>query len=349
MSSHQRPPAESAFRRFDEGGVFVIAEIGGNHEGDFAVARHLLELAATSGADAVKFQVYTPDTLVNREQSRERHRHFRGFALSLKQYKELAVMAGVLGVQFMASIWNRGLLAELDPFVAVHKIGSGDFNAYEIVEATVRTGKPIIQSCGLASMDDVEAYVRFVESLDPSYISDGKLCLMQCTVAYPSTDREANLAAMLQMSDRTGLPVGYSDHTFGTYAAEIAVAMGAQVIELHFTDDRAGKTFRDHEISVTRDEMRGFAQRVRKIKELQGSYEKKLTSIELATDHLVSFRRGVYPARDLEAGTVLERADLTSLRPNVGIDGREYFEVLGRRLKVDKKALERLDWDDLEP
>ena len=102
-------------------------------------------------------------------------------------------------------------------------------------------------------------------------------------------------------------------------------------------------------ISVTRDEMRVFVQRVRKIKELQGSYEKKVTPIELTTGHLVSFRRGVYAARDLEAGTVLERDDLTSLRPNVGIDGREYFKVLGRRLRVDKKSLQRLDWDDLEP
>ena len=333
---------------FDEGSVFVIAEIGGNHEGDFEYAKRLLKLASESGANAVKFQVYRADKLVSKVEDPERNTHFQRFELSLDQYIELARMARDLGTIFMASIWDREALELLDPYITIHKIGSGDFNAYEMVEAAVRTGKPIIQSCGLATIEQVEEYVEYIKSLDPSYITERKLCLMQCTVMYPIPGCDANLNAMTWIKERTGLPVGYSDHTIGTYASEIAVAMGAQVIEMHFTDDREGKEFRDHKLSVTRDEMREFVSKVAKIKELQGTYEKRVMPSEIEHNHLVSFRRAVYPAKDLPAGSVLTRDNIITLRPNVGIDGKDYFKVLGKRLKVSKKAYERLSWDELE-
>ena len=333
---------------FERDKVFVIAEIGGNHEGDFEYAKRLLQLASESGADAVKFQIYTADTLVNRLESAERYQHFKRFELTYEQYIELADMAKELGIMFMASIWNREALEILNPYISIHKIGSGDFNAYEMVDATVRTGKPIIMSCGLATIEEIEDVIKYIESLDASYIMDKKLCLLQCTSMYPIPDCEANLNAMLLIRERTGLPVGYSDHTVGACACEIAVAMGTQVIEKHFTDQREGKTFRDQQVSMTRDEMRAFVAKIKKIKELQGAYDKRVMPSEIESGHLVSFRRAVYPRRDLRAGTVLRREDIISLRPNVGIDSRDYFKVLGKRLKVDKKAYERLSWDDLE-
>lgn len=333
---------------FDEENVFVIAEIGGNHEGDFEYAKRLLKLATESEANAVKFQIYRGDKLVSKVEDPERNQLFKRFELSLDQYIKLANMARDLGILFMASIWDREALKLLDPYITVHKIGSGDFNAYEIVEATVRTGKPIIQSCGLATIEQVEEYVEYIKSLDPSYITGRKLCLMQCTVMYPIHYRDANLNAMELIKERTGLPVGYSNHTIGTYASEIAVAMGAQVIEMHFTDVREGREFRDHKISVTRDEMREFIKKIEKIKELQGTYEKKVMQSEIENNHLVSFRRAVYPAQDLPTGSVLTQDNIISLRPNVGIDGKDYFNVLGKKLKVNKKAYERLSWDELE-
>jgi N,N'-diacetyllegionaminate synthase len=328
--------------------VFVIAEIGGNHEGDFEYAKRLLELAAQSGADAAKFQVYSGDTIVSRIEDPDRNRHFKRFELSIEQYIELAQLAQELGILFMASVWNRYALELLAPYTTIHKIGSGDLTAYEMVEAAVRTGKPIIQSCGLATIEEIEEYVSYVDALDPAYRMEGKLCLLQCTVMYPIPDHQTNLNAMRLIQDRTGLPVGYSDHTIGTYAAQIAVAMGASVIEMHFTDEREGKTFRDHKLSVTRDEMRDFIAQIQKIREIQGAYEKRPMAAEIDNNHLYSFRRAVYPAHELPAGTLLTEADIISLRPNVGIDGRDYFKVIGKRLKEDKQAFEHLNWDDLE-
>lgn len=333
---------------FERDKVFVIAEIGGNHEGDFEYAKRLLQLASKSGADAAKFQVYTADTLANKLETPARYQHFKKFELPYKRYIELAEMAKELGIMFMASIWNREALEVLNPYISIHKIGSGDFNNYEMIEATIRTGKPIVLSCGITTIEDIEHVVGYIRSLDGSYIKDEKLCLLQCTAMYPIPDCEANLNSMALIKERTGLPVGYSDHTVGTYACEIAVAMGAQVIEKHFTDQRQGKEFRDHKISMTPDEMREFIKRIRKIKELQGGYDKHVMPSEIESGHVVSFRRAVYPCKNLRAGTVLKREDIISLRPNVGIDGKDYFKVLGKRLKVDKKAYERLSWDDLE-
>lgn len=334
--------------KFNKNAVFVIAEIGGNHEGDFEYAQRLLKQAANSGADAAKFQVYSGDKLVSRIADPERNKHFDRFALTIDQYEQLAQMAKDLEIMFMASIWDRESLARLDRYIAVHKIGSGDFNAYELVEAIIRTGKPIIQSCGLATIEEIEDYVDFVKSIDPDYIEQRKLCLLQCTVMYPIPDEQANLNAMRLIADRTHLPVGYSDHTLGTYAAEIAVAMGAQVIEMHFTDEREGKTFRDHQLSVTQHEMQQFVTQVDKIKTLQGSYDKQLMPIEIENNHPVFFRRAIYPLVDLAVGEQLARNNVTSLRPNKGIDARDYFNVLGKTLKVAKKAHEPIFWNDLE-
>ena len=333
---------------FDPNKVLVIAEIGGNHEGDFEYAKRLLLLASESGADIVKFQVYAPDSLVSRLESPDRYQHFQKFTFPYEYYIELAEMAENLGIMFMASIWSREALEILNPYISIHKIGSGDFNVYEMIEASVQTGKPIVLSCGLTTIEDIEEVVQYIRSLDSSYISDKKLCLLQCTVMYPIPDSDANLNSLALIRERTGLPVGYSDHTLGTYASEIAVAMGAQVIEMHFTDEREGKQFRDHKLSVTRDEMREFIKKIRKIKELQGLYDKRLMPSEIENGHLVSFRRAVYPRKDIQAGTIVTREDIISLRPNEGIEAKDYFKVLGKRLKVDKKAHERLSWDDLE-
>ena len=165
---------------FEQDKVLVIAEIGGNHEGDFENARSLLELVSESGADVAKFQIYAADSLVNRLENPTGYQHFKKFELPYGQYIELARMAQKLGIMFMASIWNREALEILDPYISIHKIGSGDFNAYEMIEAIVRTGKRIILSCGLETIADIEEVVNYVKSLDASYIDE-----MYRDVSYP--------------------------------------------------------------------------------------------------------------------------------------------------------------------
>lgn len=330
-------------------GPYIIAEIGGNHEGDFEYAKKLTELAASSGVDAVKFQIYTGDTLVNALLSPDRNKHFKKFQLTGKQYLELAELCHKLGATFMASVWDVGALDYIDQYIKIYKIGSGDLTAYNIIRKIMGQGKPIILSSGLATLEEISACLDFIKGVDASYITEGKVAVLQCTSMYPIPDEDANLNVMRTLRQATGLPVGYSDHTVGTEALEVAVAMGAEILEMHFTDTREGKTFRDHKVSLTKKEVEGLIEKIAGIRRLQGSFEKKPTPAEIENGHVVSFRRGVYPSRALRRGAVIEEKDLVSLRPCAGIGAERFFEVIGRTLNQDVSALQELSFEMFHP
>ncbi len=132
--------------------VYLIAEIGGNHEGDFEYAKKLTKLAAESGADAVKFQIYTGDSLVNAKYDPDRNEHFKKFELTKQQYIDLAKLCDELEITFMASVWDMNALNYIDSYIPIYKVGSGDLTAYNLIKKIVLTGKPIILSTGLATL-----------------------------------------------------------------------------------------------------------------------------------------------------------------------------------------------------
>ena len=214
-------------------GTYIIAEVGGNHEGDFEYAKELARLAATSGADAVKFQVYTGDTLVNPIMDPDRNKHFKRFELSREQFTELAHICTEAGVDFLASVWNPDAFQWTAPLLPLFKIGSGDLTAYDILARTAGTSKPIILSTGLSTLAEVLAAVDFIQGINPVYKTKGKLALLQCSAMYPIPDSDANLNVMQTFREATGLPVGYSDHTIGDDAILAAVAMGAEIGRAH--------------------------------------------------------------------------------------------------------------------
>jgi len=322
--------------------VFIVAEIGGNHEGDFTYAKKLIRLASESGADAVKLQVYKADALVNPLEAPKRNKHFKKFELDPRQYVKLAQLCRKLKVFFIASVWDSTQIEKLNPYISIYKIGSGDLTAYRLINKIVRTKKPVMLSCGLASTAELSDVVSYIKNCDPAYISEKKLAVLQCTAMYPTSFGDANLNIMTSIKKMTGLPVGYSDHTVGMEAAEIACAMGAEILEKHFTDSRAGKTFRDHKISATKKEIQYLIKKINRIKELQGSFEKVPLKSEIESGNKTFFRRAVYPAKDLCAGTKLRENDLMLLRPNRGIDAREVETLCGKKLKVNVKKYQRL-------
>jgi N-acetylneuraminate synthase/N,N'-diacetyllegionaminate synthase len=329
--------------------ILFIAEIGGNHEGDFAYAGRLTALALESGADIVKFQIYTGDTLASVVERPDLNRHFKRFELSPAQYIALAQQCVAGGAKFMASVWNAGALEWIDRHIPIHKVGSGDLTCTPLIRRLAASGKPLILSTGLASLDEIEAAIRFVESLDPGYIAQRKLALLQCTSSYPCRDEDIHLLAMETLKSRFGLPVGFSDHSIGTLAIEAAVAMGAVIIEKHFTDTREGKEFRDHKVSITRDELRELMPRLRRIATLRGQPEKHLTVAESDAAHQISFRRSVYAARDIAAGESFSPDNLTVLRPAVGLPANRFDEALGKVARRAFKAHEVISENDLGP
>jgi N,N'-diacetyllegionaminate synthase len=329
-------------------GSYLIAEIGGNHEGNFEYAQRLTDLACKSGVDAVKFQIYTGDTLVSCVEEPARNAHFKRFELKPDEYILLAKQCRENGVEFTASVWDMNAFEWIDPYMNFYKIGSGDLTAYPIVKRIVSIGKPIILSTGLSALDEVRATVDYIQSIDNRYTNKNFLALLQCTSMYPISDEDANLKIMDMFRKEFQLTVGYSDHTVGTDAVEIAVAMGAEIIEMHFTDTREGQSFRDHQVSFTCEEIKLLIDKIRKIKTLQGSMVKEPTKSEIEAEHVNSFRRAVYPVKDLKAGTILTEQDVRVLRPNHGIDSRNYEKLLYKTLKKDLKAYQKMTWSDID-
>jgi N-acetylneuraminate synthase/N,N'-diacetyllegionaminate synthase len=324
-------------------GPLLIAEIGGNHEGDFEYAKRLTELAIGANVDFIKYQLYSGDTLVSRLESPVRNQHFKKFELSQEKYIELAEMCRRAGVGFMASVWDTEYINWIDPYMPIYKIGSGDLTAYPILREIAKLGKPIILSTGLATLQEVLETVAFLQELDERYFNPNFLSILQCTSMYPIPDSDAHLSVMQTYKAVTGLPVGYSDHTEGSEALATAVAMGAEILEFHFTDSREGKTFRDHKVSLTQAEVLALIERIKAIRVLQGEKLKHPLAVE--GDHVITFRRAVYPRVDIPAGTCIDAKHLICLRPNHGIDARDHDLLIGKTAKVDLKAHQRLSWE----
>ncbi|MBU3676462.1 MAG: N-acetylneuraminate synthase, partial [Chitinophagaceae bacterium] len=276
-------------------GPLLIAEIGGNHEGDFEKALEQTHLAILSGADVIKFQLYTGETLVSSVEGPDRHAHFKRFELSKEQHIQLARMVLDAGLIYTASVWDETMIEWIDPYMSFYKIGSGDVTAYPLLDTIARIGKPIILSTGLCTEEEVLACVDYIQSCNPIYKDAQHLALLQCTSMYPISPADAHLNVMYRLKELTGLTIGYSNHVEGTYALEIAAAMGASILEFHFTESREGKQFRDHKLSLTCNEVQQLIEKIKTIQRLQGSATKQVLPIEIAHNHPISFRRAVYP------------------------------------------------------
>lgn len=326
-------------------GPILIAEVGGNHEGSFDAAVRLCDLALAADVDVVKFQLYRADHLVNPEVDPDRHAHFRRFELTRAQHIELAERCGRAGVAYLASVWDVEMLDWIDDHVNAYKVGSGDLTARPIVRELARRGKPIILSTGLATLDEVEAAVRDVRVANAVYREDGMITLLQCTSVYPMDDAEANLRTLPTLASLPGVAVGYSDHTTGMTALKAAAVLGATALEFHFTDAREGRGFRDHQVSLTAEEVGELREWCGSTSRLLGTDRKEPTPGERSTGHRTSFRRALYPVRPLTAGHVLRAADLGALRPAVGIGAEHIDDVIGRSLLAPVRRLQPLSWD----
>lgn len=328
---------------------FIIAEIGGNHEGDFKYAKKLLKLAATTGVDAVKFQIYRGNKIANESISPDRVSHFKKFELTDDKWRELIALANQLGVMFMASVWDLESLEKYDPFLKIHKMGSGDLTSNHFLKATAKKNKPLILSTAMSNVKEIKNAVSIVKKTNPRLIKQHKFALLQCVAMYGNPKNEyANLLSIKKLQDEfPDVIIGYSDHTKGIYACELAMAMGAKVIEKHFTDDKS-REFRDHHISADPDEMKQLVTRARDISIYLGKYEKKpIESVE-TPQRIKEFRRAVYPSCEIKAGEKLTYSNTVLLRPNEGIDARDYDKVIGKRLRVTKRRFEKLSLKDLK-
>jgi N,N'-diacetyllegionaminate synthase len=322
--------------------IFIVAEIGNNHEGKIDVARRMLEAAADAGVDAVKFQtIRTRNFITNADPAR--FQRLQGFELTDDQFRELEALARARGVGFMSTPFDLGSARFLEPLVDAFKIASGDNDFFPLIGQVCESRKPLIVSTGLADLAHLRKVKAFVESRRKK---DPQLAFLHCVCAYPAPPAEANLAAIPFLASQLGVPIGYSDHTMGPEACLAAAALGARILEKHFTLDKHHSDFRDHQLSADPPEMKAIVEGVRKIEQLMGKPIKEVQASE--SGNLKLARRSIVAGADLPAGHKVRVEDLTWLRPGGGMVPGSEALLVGKRLRRAVTFGEALATGDVE-
>lgn len=326
--------------------VFVIAEIGNNHEGSFELAKKMIDQAAQAGVDAVKFQTIVPDRLISAGDE-QRIKTLARFQFSYEQFGKLAAIAHGAGVRFLSTPFDIESVAALEPLVPAFKIASGDNDFVPLLRAVAQTGKPILLSCGMTDLEGVRAATTTIGEVWREIGCEQACALLHCVASYPVPAEQVNLRAIRVLAEAFGCTVGYSDHTLGIEAAVLSVAAGARIVEKHFTVDKNYSSFRDHQLSADPSDMAELVRRVREAEVLLGEAAKALQPCEEGS--ATALRRSIAAKRDLPAGTALTWDDITWLRPAGGIRPGDEDAVIGRTLRRAVSKGEAIPVEALDP
>ena len=334
--------------------TLVIAEIGVNHNKDVGLAREMILAAAEAGADVIKFQTAIPELVQTMDAPKAEYQELftaemptamdmtRSFHFEHEVFIQLKREVERAGCEFLSTAFDLQslrFLQSLEP--QRYKIPSGEITNAPYLKQVARSGKPVILSTGMADLDEIGAAVDLLLA-EGTKSSD--VTLMQCTTSYPTPDEDVNLLTMESLRARFGVAVGLSDHSVGTVGCVAAVAMGAVVVEKHFTTSR-DLPGPDQATSLVPEEFKAMVSEIRRVEAMRGSSSKIVTDSEVSNRSVV--RRGVYSARDLPAGHVLTEDDLVCLRPLSAISAMEFFDVVGRRLMRPVSTQQALAREDL--
>lgn len=335
--------------------VYVIAEVGSNHNRDLDTALRLIEFAAEAGADAVKFQTYTAEGLYSTKTPTMSYLENDGLVnegetvwdlikkieIPWEWHEQLAEKAAEVGIDFLSTPFEEAAVDVLESVgVPAYKIASYEVNHLPLLERCAKTGKPLLVSTGMASLGDIE---RTLDTINGAGADE--VLLMHCAINYPPKFEDLNLRAIETMQQAFQVPVGWSDHTMGHTADVVAVALGACAVEKHFTlsRDQEGP---DHPFAVEPDELVAMVDAIRETEASLGSPVKRVTEAESEMYRLG--RRSLVASRHLSAGHTIGRDDIAVKRPGYGIPVHEMDIVVGRTTDRDVEADEVLQWEDLK-
>ncbi len=332
---------------------YIIAEIGSNHNGDMDLCRRLIDAAAAAGADAVKFQSWTERSLIAEAeyqanpQYADKKRHFgslremvRAYQFTTEQHVEAKAYCDERGITFCSSVFSpeeADLLENLD--VPFYKIASMDVVHLPLLRYVARKQRPIVLSTGMATLAEVERAVQVIRDE-----GNEDIVLLHCVSIYPPPYPSIHLRNLSTLQQAFDVPVGFSDHTLGTAIPIAAVALGACIIEKHFTLDKDLPGW-DHAISADPDELRVLAQECKNVYQALGSSVRTVSEAEF--EKRKKFRRSLVAHRSLPKGHVITEEDLDAKRPGTGISPDAMDYVLGRTLARDVDEDQVLTWDDL--
>ena len=335
--------------------VLIIAEAGVNHNGDIELAKKLIEVAAQAGADFVKFQTFQTENLVSKaaqmadyqqknlqNQGASQFEMLKKLELDLNMPLILIEHANKNGIKFLSTAFDLDsidLLVDLKmPFF---KIPSGEITNKPYLQKIARTKLPVIISTGMADLIDIENAVNVFKAVN---YSSEDLSILHCNTEYPTPMGDVNLNAMNTIKNKFDLEIGYSDHTLGVEVSIAAVAMGARIIEKHFTLDK-NMIGPDHKASLNPEELVLMVRSIRNIEKAFGDGIK--TPSDSETKNMMAARKSIHISKDLQKGHVIALIDLDMKRPSPGISPMEYEKVISKTLAVDKLGESPLKWEDI--
>jgi len=335
---------------------YIIAEIGANHNGDMVLAKKMIDSAKECGADAVKFQSWTPQSLIAKEEYDRNQsyddgdggkKHFGSlkemvekYYLRAEQHLELKEYCDSLNIDFCSTPFSTGeadLLEKLD--VPFYKTASMDINNLELLRHVARKGKPIVMSTGMATLSEIERAIKTIENE-----GNKQIVILHCISIYPPKYEDIHLRNIQMLQKAFPYPIGFSDHTIGTSIPLASVVLGGCLIEKHFTLDKNLPGW-DHAVSASPEELKTIVVESENIVRALGNYHRTVSKAE--EEKKLKFRRSIVTTKPLSKGHVIKINDLDFKRPGTGIPPDEVKYILGRTVNREIDQDELINWKDL--
>jgi N,N'-diacetyllegionaminate synthase len=316
----------------------IIAEAGVNHNGDIGLARELIKVAAHAGADYVKFQTFDSNHLASglaqlvpyqldiKRQMKNQREMLKDLELTKEQHFQLMQICDENRIKFFSTAFDIPSLGFLKTLgFKMFKIPSGEITNLPFLELIGSFNSEILLSTGMSNLNEIEEALNVLEA---NGTPRSNVTVLHCTSSYPAPMRDVNLKGMLKIQNQFGVKIGYSDHTLGTEVSVAAVALGATVIEKHFTLSRSMEG-PDHKASLEPQELEMLVQSIRNIEQAFGDGEKTIRESEL--ENILEVRKSIVAACDIVAGEVFTEKNLTTMRPGTGISPMRWREILGKK------------------
>ena len=337
--------------------VIIIAEAGVNHNGDIQKAMELIDVACDAGADYVKFQSFKADKLVSKKARKAEYQKInlndnddtqysmlKMLELSEENHRKLLDYCSHKGIQFLSTAFDVEGVDFLDSLnLPLFKIPSGEITNYPYLKAIAQKKKPVILSTGMATLEEIETALKI---LTGNGVKRNDVTILHCNTEYPTPMGDVNLKAMNTIGEKLNVNIGYSDHTLGIDVPIAAVALGATVIEKHFTLDKNLKG-PDHKASLAPGELKAMVKSIRNIEvAISGDGLKRPSESEMK--NIVTVRKSIHILKSLKAGDIIGEDNICALRPGGGISPMEWNDVIGKSVLRDTEAYDILNWDNIK-
>ncbi len=330
--------------------TYIIAEAGVNHNGSVDIAKRMIDAAVRAGADAIKFQTFVPEEIACGDAPKAEYQKrttgskgsqldmLRRLALDDNAHRRLFGYCGRKGIAFLSSPFDMQSVDLLNGLgIKVFKIPSGEITNLPYLQKVGGLKKKVIMSTGMAVMEEID---RALKALIKAGTTKRNITLLHCNTEYPTPFEDVNLLAMVAMKKRFGVQVGYSDHTPGIEASVAAVALGAEVIEKHFTLDKKMKG-PDHKASLEPKELAAMVAAIRNIEKSLGNGIKRPSPSEIGNRAIA--RKSIVASRDIKKGEALSEENITAKRPGTGLDPMMWYKVIGRKARRNFRADEQIE------